>query len=161
MRLGDNTDGVALVADAIARAGLRPGPDAAIAIDLAATQLLDGEGYALAAEGRHLSAAEMVEMVHGWCRRWPIVSIEDPLAEDDWTGWALASERLGDLQLLGDDLFTTNPSRLRRGIDDGVGNAILVKPNQNGTVSGTAAVLRQARAAGYATVVSARSGDTE
>jgi enolase len=161
MHLDDNAAGLGLLTDAIERSGLRPRDDVAIALDVAATQLVAGRAYHLAAEGRTLTGAEMVDMVARWCTDWPVVSVEDPLGEDDWDGWRLATERLGHLQLVGDDLFVTSPERLDRGVSAGVANTVLVKVNQNGTLSGTAEVMRRARQAGYATVVSARSGETE
>jgi enolase len=159
--LGSNAEAIELVVRGIEQAGLRPGRDAAIAIDVAATQLYRDGRYVLAAEDRELSAMEWVEEIAGWVAEYPIVSIEDPCAEDDWESWALASKALAGIQLLGDDLFVTSPERLERGIADGIGNAILVKPNQNGTLSGTRQVLRRAQQAGFATVLSARSGETE
>ena len=159
--LGGNEAGVELVTRAIEACGLRPGEDAGVAIDFAATHFHGPGGYRLAAEDRELSSAEMADLVHDWCRRWPIVSIEDPLDEDDWDGWRLLTSRLGDRQVIGDDLFVTSSARIARGVDLGAANAVLVKVNQNGTVSGTARVVREAQAAGYATVVSGRSGDTE
>jgi enolase len=148
---------------AIVAAGLRPGEDVSIAMDVAATQLVDAQGdYVLRREGRTLTTAEMIEQVVGWLDRFPIVSIEDALAEDDWDGWRTLSERLGGrIQLLGDDLFCTNTARIRQGIETGVANAVLIKLNQIGTVSDTLAALALARSAGYRTVVSARSGETE
>ena len=160
--LGSNEAGLALVTDGIARAGLRPGVDVSLALDLAANQLWTGERYALRVEQRELSADDWLGVVAGWCARFPIVSIEDPLFEDDWAGWASASTSIGiGRQLLGDDLFATNDARVERGVAAGVANAVLVKPNQAGSVSRAAAVVRRAQAAGYGTVVSARSGDTE
>lgn len=142
-------------------AGLRPGDDVAIAIDVAATQFAAAEGYTLAAEGRSLSAQEWVAELADWCAAYPIVSIEDPLAEDDWEGWRLATERLGGTQILGDDLFVTDPARLHRGVREGIANAVLVKPNQTGTLTTALEVVHAAQAADYATVLSARSGETE
>jgi enolase len=161
MHLADNADGLRLLTDAIERSGLRPRDDVAIALDVAATQLVAGGAYRLAAEGRTLAAAEMVDTVARWCSDWPVISVEDPLAEDDWDGWRLATERLGHLQLVGDDLFVTSTERLEHGIAAAVANTVLVKVNQNGTLSGSAEVMRRAAQAGYATVVSARSGETE
>jgi enolase len=148
---------------AIRAAGLRPGQDVSIAMDVAATQLVTPQGdYFLRREGRTLSTAGMVEQVLGWVERFPIVSIEDALAEDDWDGWRTLTSRLGArVQLLGDDLFCTNVERIRRGIENGVANAVLIKLNQIGTVSDTLAALALARSAGYRAVVSARSGETE
>ncbi len=160
--LGSGRAAVELLHRAIERAGLAPGDDAAIAIDVAATQLLDGDAYALRAEGRRVAAAAWVEELAAWCDAHPIVSLEDPLAEDDWAGWATASAALdGRCQLLGDDLFTTDPARLERGIEAGIANAILVKPNQAGTLTRALDALDLALRHGYAPVVSARSGDTE
>ena len=157
-----NEAAVAMMADAIAAAGLRPMDDVAIGIDVAATQFAHDGEYHLASEDRRLTTVQLVALVTDWCARWPIISIEDPLAEDDWEGWRACTLAVGGkVQLIGDDLFTTSQSRLERGIAHNVANAILVKPNQNGTVSGTGAVLQTARRAGYRTVVSARSGETE
>lgn len=154
--------GLELLTDGIARAGLRPGLDVSIAIDVAANQLLAADGrYRLANEGRTLTAAEMVNDAAGWCQDYPVVSIEDLLAEDDWDGWSLASERLSRVQLLGDDLFVTNEARLRAGIAANIANAVLVKPNQIGTLTAARDVVRTARQSHYATVLSARSGETE
>jgi enolase len=151
-----------LLARGIERSGLRAGDQVAIAIDVAATQLVHGGGYRLRNEGRELSGPELVELVDGWCRSYPIVSVEDPLGDEDWATWRLATERLGSrVQLLGDDLLVTDSARLARAIEGGVANAVLVKPNQVGTLSQAAGVVRAAQAAGYRTVVSARSGDTE
>jgi enolase len=145
----------------IDRAGLRPGEDVGIAVDVAATQFLRGDRYVLAAEDRELTADELVDELAAWCAAYPIVSLEDALGEDDWDGWRTATERLRGRQLLGDDLFVTDPDRLRRGVDAGVANAVLVKPNQIGTLDTARTVVRAAHAAGYATVLSARSGETE
>jgi enolase len=147
----------------IERAGLRPGEDMAIAIDVAASSLRQPDGsYRLAREGRTCRRAEMISMIEDWLLEFPVVSIEDGLDEEDWAGWKELGERLnGRAQLVGDDLFATNPQRLARGIREGIGNGLLVKANQNGTLSGTLEVIAQAKAAGYATIVSARSGETE
>jgi len=152
-----------ILVQCIERAGLRPGEDVLIAIDVAASGLRapDG-GYRFAAAGRHFSAPELVEELEGWTREFPVASIEDGLGEEDWPGWKTLSDKLGGrIQLVGDDLFTTSVARLEQGIAQGIANAVLVKPNQNGTLSGTLEVIARARAAGYATVVSARSGETE
>jgi len=146
----------------IERSGLEPGVDAAIAVDVAATQLLVEGSYVLASENRSLRADELVDELAIWVDDYPIVSIEDALGEDDEAGWKDASDRLAPrIQLLGDDLFVTSPDRLRAGIRDGIANAVLVKPNQVGTLSDARRVVEIARAAGYATVLSARSGETE
>jgi enolase len=133
------------------------------AVDVAATALKDHAGdYRLAREGRTLGSAEMVDMLAGWVDEFPIVSIEDGLEEEDWAGWISLTQRLGArVQLVGDDLFATQPGRLDRGVRDHAANGILVKANQNGTLTGTLDVIAQARAAGFATIVSARSGETE
>jgi enolase len=153
-----------LMIEAIERAGLVPGHDVVLAIDVAAHGLWDaGHGsYHLAREGRYADAAEMVEMLADWAGDFPVASIEDALDEEDWRGWRLLTERLGDrLNLVGDDLFVTSLERLKRGIRLGAANGILVKVNQNGTLTGTLDVIAAARAAGYVAVVSARSGETE
>jgi enolase len=153
-----------LITESIEAAGLRPGADIAIAIDVAAASLYDRKAgdYHLRRQERHLSTAEMIDMVSSWVDRFAIVSIEDPLDEDDWEGWQTLTKRLGHrIRLIGDDLFTTNSQRLAQGISRGVANGVLVKVNQNGTLTGTLDVVAEARAAGYAPVVSARSGETE
>jgi len=153
-----------LMTEAIEHAGLQPGDDVVIAIDVAATALFDraAGAYRLAREGRSASADEMIEMVSSWLAEFPIVSVEDPLDEEDWGGWAAITRRLGArVRLIGDDFFTTHPQRLARGVREGCANGVLVKVNQNGTLSGTLDVIAAARAAGYAPVISARSGETE
>jgi enolase len=147
----------------IERAGLEPGQDVLIAVDVAATSLArPGGGYRLAREGRDLSSAEMIALAVSWARDFPVVSIEDALDEEDWDGWRELTSALGEkVQLVGDDLFTTDARRVERGIRDRVANGVLVKVNQNGTVSGTLDVIAKARSHGYATIVSARSGETE
>ncbi len=151
-----------LLVDAVSRAGRTVGQEVAFAVDVAATHLFDGQKYVLPGSGGGSGGAELVALLETLVDRYPIVSIEDGLAEDDWQGWALLSERLGHrVQLLGDDLFTTNSARLARGVAEGVANAVLVKMNQIGTITETLDVIAQARAAGYAVVVSARSGETE
>jgi enolase len=156
-------DALALLVEAIERAGLQPGVDAVIAIDVAAHELWQPEGgYRLDREGASRSSAEMIEMVAGWLDCFPVVSVEDPLDEEDWSGWAELTKILGNrVRLIGDDLFTTNEERLRKGIATGCANGVLIKLNQNGTLSGTLEVMRTARDAGYVPVVSARSGETE
>ncbi len=160
--LSSNRAALELLHAGIERSRLVPGTDVAIAIDVAATQLVHGDSYRLASEGRTVDGATLLREVESWCATHPIVSLEDPLGEDDWAGWAEVSRRLGGhLQILGDDLFVTDVRRLERGIASGVANAILVKPNQTGTLSDARAVVERAIGAGYAPVVSARSGDTE
>lgn len=160
--LTSNEAALELVTAGIERAGFEPGSDVVIAIDIAANQLWNGSAYTLAVEDRTLDSAAWIDTLAAWCDRYPIVSIEDPLSDDDWAGWAEATSRLGaGRQVLGDDLFATNAQRLQRGIGESVANAVLVKPNQAGTVSRAEDVVRRAHANGYAVVVSARSGDTE
>ncbi len=160
--LPSNRVALDLLLAGIERSGLTPGADAAIAVDVAATQLVARGGYRLASERRTLRESELVEELATWADDYPIVSIEDALGEDDGEGWGLVTGRLADrIQLVGDDLFATSPDRLRAGIRDGIANAVLVKPNQVGTLSDARNVVEIARAAGYATVLSARSGETE
>ena len=161
--LASNRAALELLAEGIERSRLTAGDDAAIAIDVAATQLAVGNGvYALETERRECRRDELLDELSVWAADHPVVSLEDPLAEDDWEGWQAATSRLGSrLQILGDDLFATNLSRVERGIAEGVANGVIVKPNQAGTLAAAKAVLERAREAGYATVVSARSGETE
>ncbi|HUH16984.1 MAG TPA: phosphopyruvate hydratase [Methylomirabilota bacterium] len=160
--LGSNEDAVAAVLTAIERAGYVPGEQVAIALDPAATELY-GEGrYALMREGRELGATEMIDFWADWVDRYPIVSLEDGLAEDDWEGWTALTARLGDrLQLVGDDLLVTNTERLARGIRERAANSILVKLNQIGTLTETIEAVEMAQAAGWTAVISHRSGETE
>src|SRR5665811_1420746 len=160
--LPSNQAALDLLVEAIEAAGHRPGEDVFIALDPATSEIYEGGAYVLEHEGRSLSAAELAEYWHSAAERYPIISIEDGMDEEDWDGWRLLTERLGDrVQLVGDDLFVTNPERLRRGIEAGVGNSILVKVNQIGTLSETLDAIRIARAAGYSAVISHRSGETE
>ncbi len=160
--LATNEAALALVTEGISRAGLVPGEQVALAIDVAANQIFDGTTYQLRSEGRALPSDGWLLELAGWCERYPVVSLEDVLAEDDWAGWRDAGILMdGGRQLVGDDLFATQLDRLRRGIADDVANAVLVKPNQAGTITRAEDVLRAAQGAGYATIVSARSGDTE
>jgi enolase len=168
--LPSNQAAVEVVLRAVERAGYRPGEDVAIALDPAVTELLEegtGSGgsparYVLAREGRTLDSGELVELWADWCARYPIVSIEDGLAEDDWEGWAELTRRVGDrVQLVGDDLFVTNTERIARGIEAGAANSVLIKLNQIGTLSETIDAIEMARRAGWTAVVSHRSGETE
>jgi len=146
----------------IQAAGYRPGDDLAIALDPATSELHGGPGYELEHEGRTLSSDDMAAYWADLASRYPIVSIEDGMDEEDWDGWRTLTGRIGDaVQLVGDDLFVTNTERLRRGIDSGVANSILVKVNQIGTLTETLAAIDMARAAGYTAVMSHRSGETE
>jgi enolase len=162
--LASGRDALRLLVESIEEAGLRPGADAVIAIDVAATSLWDRAAgvYRLAREGRTATSDEMLDLAARWVDEFPVVSIEDALDEDDWDGWRRLTEKLGGrIRLVGDDLFTTHLGRLQRGIAGKVANGVLVKLNQNGTLSGTLDVVATARAAGYAPVISARSGETE
>jgi enolase len=157
-----NEDVLGVLVEAIEAAGYRPGQDVAISLDIAATDLYHDGGYRLALEDKVFSSAAFVEMISDWVDHYPIVSLEDPLAEEDWRGWELAATRLlNRVQLIGDDLFTTNTERIRKGIDLGVANAVPIKLNQIGTVSATIDAIRCTQEAGWAPVVSARSGETE
>ncbi|BCK76046.1 phosphopyruvate hydratase [Acetobacter aceti NRIC 0242] len=147
---------------AVEAAGYRPGEDVTFALDCAATEYYKDGKYVLAGEGKTLDAGGMVAYLEDLTKRFPIVSIEDGLAEDDWEGWTLLTQALGkSVQLVGDDLFVTNPLRLARGIEDGVANALLVKVNQIGTLTETLAAMEMAHRAGYKCVMSHRSGETE
>jgi enolase len=151
-----------LMVEAIGEAGLVPGRDVGIALDVAATSLTDANGdYVLAREGRTLSSVELIERAAAWAEAYPIVSIEDGLHDEDWQNWTALTRRLTNIQVVGDDLFCTNPGRIETGIGHGAANCVLIKLNQNGTLTGTLDAIRTARAAGYATVISARSGETE
>jgi enolase len=161
--LESNEAALQALVEAIQQAGYRPGEQIALALDPAASEFYKAGSYVLAGEGgRKLSSAEMVDYYAGLCERYPIVSIEDGLAEDDWDGWALLTKKLGArIQLVGDDLFVTNVERLTRGIRAGVANSILIKVNQIGTLTETLAAIRCAGEAAYTSVISHRSGETE
>jgi enolase len=160
--LGSNEDAIAAVVDAIRAAGYEPGGQIAIALDPAATELYHDGAYQLAREGRTLSSDEMVDFWSDWVERYPIVSIEDGLAEDDWDGWQALTERLGRrIQLVGDDLFVTNTERLGRGIAERSANSVLIKLNQIGTLTETVEAVELAQRAGWTAVISHRSGETE
>ena len=161
--LKSNEEAIEVILEAIDRAGYRAGRDVFLALDAAASEMLDGGMYVFRkSDGSRRSAADMVDFYARWVDRYPILSIEDGLAEDDWEGWRLLTKKLGrKVQLVGDDLFVTNPSRLRRGIEAGVANSILVKLNQIGTLSETLEAVETAQDAGYSVVLSHRSGETE
>lgn len=160
--LGGNEAALQIISEAVEHAGYRPGNEVLFALDAACTELYADGKYQLAIEGRTLSGPELVEMWADWCERYPIVSLEDGCSEDDWETWALLTQRLGDrVQLVGDDLFVTNTERLARGIREGIGNSILVKVNQIGTLTETFEAIDLAHRAGYTTVISHRSGETE
>ena len=164
-RLQSNEQALEVVVEAMTACGLKPGRDAAIALDVASTHFFDESNgtYRISDAGsRPLDAPAMVDLLARWVERYPIVSIEDGLAEDDWEGWRLLTERLGSkVQIIGDDLFVTQTARLQRGIESGAANAILIKVNQVGTLSETFDALLLARRNGYRPIVSARSGETE
>ena len=161
-RLGGNEEALRMLLAAIERAGYRPGEQVAIALDPAASELYRDGVYELRGEGRRLEAGELVDRYERWVRDYPILSIEDGMAEDDWEGWRLLTERLGArVQLVGDDVFVTSSDRLRHGIERRVANAILIKVNQIGTLTETLETMALARSAGYGTVISHRSGETE
>jgi enolase len=160
--LDSNEAALEALIEGIEAAGHRPGDDVAIALDPATSEIYEGSAYELEHEGRSLSAAELADYWAEMVERYPIVSIEDGMDEEDWDGWKALTERLGDrVQLVGDDLFVTNTERLRRGIELGVGNSILVKVNQIGTLTETLDAIKTAREAGYTAVMSHRSGETE
>ncbi|MDP6281672.1 MAG: phosphopyruvate hydratase [Acidimicrobiales bacterium] len=160
--LGSNEEAVQLLVEAIGAAGFNPGSDVALALDVASTEFFADGSYELTGEGRSLSSGAMVDYLADLSGRYPIVSIEDGMAEDDWDGWVALTEAVGDsVQLVGDDLFVTNTERLQRGIDSGVANSILVKVNQIGTLTETLEAIELATANGYTAVVSHRSGETE
>ena len=160
--LPSNETALAIVTEAIERAGYRLGEQFSIALDVAASHFERDGKYELRTEGRTLTSSEMISLLEGWAAKYPVVSIEDGLEQDDWDGWRELTARLGSkLQLIGDDFFTTNPKRVERGITAQAANAVLVKMNQIGTVTETLEVLELARTHGYRAVVSARSGETE
>jgi len=160
--LRSNAEAVEVLLTAIEKAGYKPGREIAIALDPASSEFYQAGRYVLEADGKSLSSAEMVAYWESWVNQYPIVSIEDGLAEEDWEGWKLMTQRLGGrVQLVGDDLFVTNPAILQRGIEMGVGNAVLVKVNQIGTLSEALEAIRMAHRNGYTTILSHRSGETE
>ena len=160
--LKDNEEPIKVIMQAIEKAGYKAGVDIAIALDVASSELVAEGGYKLESEKRTLSSAELVAYYENLCAKYPIVSIEDGLSEDDWDGWKLLTEKLGSkIQLVGDDLFVTNEKILSEGIAKGVGNAILIKPNQIGTVTETMRTVRLAQRNNYKCVMSHRSGESE
>ena len=160
--LPSNREALEVILRAIEAAGYKPGIDIHMAMDPAASEFYKNGTYVLAREGRSLTASEMIDLYEQWVSEYPIISIEDGLAEDDWAGWAELTRRLGKkIQIMGDDIFVTNVERLSRGIREGVGNAILIKLNQIGTLTETLAAIELAKRARYAAVVSHRSGETE
>ena len=160
--LSSNREALELVTDAIAAAGYRAGDECCLALDPAATELYQNGSYVLTKEGRSLSSQEMAELLAGWVREFPIVSIEDGMAEDDWEGWEMLMQRVGDrIQLVGDDLFVTNTERIQQGIERRCANSVLIKVNQIGTLTQALDAMRLAERVGWTCVVSHRSGETE
>ena len=160
--LKSNAEALDLIVEAIERSGYAAGSQIALALDVAATEFFDAQKQTYTIDGHALRSGEMVELLAGWAERYPICSIEDGCSEDDWAGWRQLTERLGRrVQLVGDDLFVTNTSRLQRGIDEGIANSILIKVNQIGTLSETIDAIELARRHGYSSVTSHRSGETE
>ncbi len=160
--LGSNREALELIVSAIEVAGYRPGQDIFLGMDPAASEFYQNGQYVLAREGRTLNAGEMIDLYEQWLGEYPIVTIEDGLAEDDWQGWAQLRQRLGKrVQLVGDDLFVTNTARLKRGIEEGAANSILIKLNQIGTLTETLEAIEMAKRASFTVVVSHRSGETE
>ena len=160
--LKSNAQAVEVIIQAIEKAGYVPGGDAFIALDPASSEFYEDGKYNLASENRVLEAAEMADFYAEWVDKYPIVSIEDGMAEEDWQGWKMLTEKIGSkVQLVGDDLFVTNVKRLKKGVDEGVANAILIKLNQIGTLSETLDTIELAKSSGYNNVISHRSGETE
>jgi enolase len=160
--LGSNREAIELILQAIEKAGYRPGEQISIALDPAASEFYKDGQYDLAGEGVRKSSGEMIEFWQEWAGKYPIVSIEDGLDEGDWQGWTELTKALGSsIQLVGDDIFVTNPAILKRGIDSGAANSVLIKVNQIGTLTETLDAMRMAKDAGYSCVVSHRSGETE
>lgn len=157
-----NEDALELILEAIEQAGYRPGKDIALALDPASSEIYEDGIYHLRTEGKKVSSAEMVEMYARWAEKYPIVVLEDGLAEDDWEGWKLLNQTIGDrVELVGDDLFVTNVRRIEMGIKENAANSVLIKLNQIGTVTETIAAVRMARQAGWGAMVSHRSGETD
>ncbi len=160
--LGSNREALDLIMQAIEKAGYKPGEQVQIALDVAATELYDSEKKVYTIDGQQIDSAGMVDFLADWATNYPICSIEDGCSEDDWEGWKIMTEKLGDkTQLVGDDLFVTNTERLQRGIDEGIANSILIKVNQIGTLSETIAAIQLAHQNGYTSISSHRSGETE
>jgi enolase len=160
--LPSNEDALKLIVAAISQAGYKPGDDIALALDPAASEFFKDGNYQLAGEGLALTPLQLVDLYEKWINTYPIISIEDGMAEDDWDGWKLLTDRIGSrVQLVGDDLFVTNVSRLEQGIEKGIANSILIKVNQIGTLTETLHAIDTARTAGYSAVISHRSGETE
>ncbi len=160
--LNSNEEALTFIIEAIDAAGYKPGKDIGLAMDVAASEFYEKNKYVLKGEGKTLTPAEMIDYLESLVEKYPIVSIEDGLAEQDWENWAMLTERLDEyIQIVGDDIFVTNPTIFAKGIDDGIANSILIKLNQIGTVSETLEAIHMAKEAGYTTVISHRSGETE
>ncbi|MEC8932365.1 MAG: phosphopyruvate hydratase, partial [Candidatus Latescibacterota bacterium] len=161
--LSSNDDALEVISEAVGRAGYQLGDDILLALDVASAELFDGDAYTFRwSDGKARTASQMADYYGTLIERFPIISIEDGMSEDDWDGWKELTDRFGDrVQLVGDDLFVTNTKRLSRGIKDGIGNSILVKVNQIGTLTETLAAIDMAHRAGYSAVISHRSGETE
>ena len=160
--LKSNEQAIETILEATAKAGYRAGEDVYLGLDVASSEFFDNGVYHLEGEGRKFSSDELIEFYAGWCAKYPIITIEDGMAEGDWDGWKKLTDRLGKkVQLVGDDLFVTNPAIFRDGIDRGIANAILIKVNQIGTLSETLEAIAMADRARYAAIVSHRSGETE
>jgi enolase len=160
--LKSNAEALDVIVEAVGKAGYELGKQVFIALDVAASELFDADSKTYSMDGKKLPASGMVDLLAGWVEKYPICSIEDGCAEDDWAGWKLMTERLGKkIQLVGDDLYVTNTKRLQRGIDEGIANSILIKVNQIGTLTETIAAIELARRANYTSVMSHRSGETE
>ena len=160
--LRSNSEALDTILEAIGKAGYKAGEDVLLGLDVASSEFFENGKYNLTGEGKRLTSEQFVDFLADWCREYPIVSIEDGMAEHDWAGWKLLTDRLnGKVQLVGDDLFVTNPKIFREGIEKGIANAILIKVNQIGTLTETLEAIAMADAAGYASIVSHRSGETE
>jgi enolase len=160
--LSSNEEAISVIIEAIEKAGYKPGVDVCLGMDAASSEYYKEGRYVLSAEGRSFSSEEMTDFFVDWVERYPIISIEDGLDQNDWAGWKIHTEKLGNkIQLVGDDLFVTNPATLREGIEKGIGNSILIKLNQIGTLTETLEAINTAHAGGYTAVISHRSGETE
>ncbi|MEN1956233.1 phosphopyruvate hydratase [Luteimonas sp. MJ204] len=160
--LRSNVEALDTILEAIGKAGYRAGDDVLLGLDVASSEFYDNGKYHLVGEGKRLTGEQFTDFLASWCDQYPIITVEDGMAEADWDSWKLLTQRLGDrVQLVGDDLFVTNPAIFREGIDSGTANAILIKVNQIGTLTETLEAIAMADAAGYAAVVSHRSGETE
>ncbi|MEP6634034.1 MAG: phosphopyruvate hydratase, partial [Luteimonas sp.] len=160
--LRSNAEALDTILEAVGKAGYVAGEDVLLGLDVASTEFFENGKYHLVGEGKRLTSEQFTDFLAGWCNEYPIVTIEDGMAENDWAGWKLLTERIGKkIQLVGDDLFVTNPRIFKQGIDSGTANAILIKVNQIGTLTETLEAIAMADRAGYAAIVSHRSGETE